>query len=398
MQNDDLGQFPKPQTSTDTSSTVPVIDGNTPSLPDFNLESTPISYADDTPPTVSNTSSDNTTPMAPSFEETPAEIPSIYTQTNPQPEPLPVSPFETTPPPVMSDTFTNISSPFVPKSEPEVASPATSATPEPVPATLPPQTGVNMKSVIFAFVFILAVISVAGAAFLFQRTVSLQQQLKDLTQTINNREVNPTITPTPSVIEFPTPTFIPLATPSATPTTTPSATPTLSVYEPGSPLRPLSIVNKVMQIAIKHQPNAQLILLKTENAHDPLRTSTKYFFRQDLNTKKYFYILVSGKNEPQIFDKNIFVTPDNNIPSLNDLVLKNNLGIDLDEALSLAVNSCVNTTICSTAPVSAQFIQTSTNVIWQLSLNLGTQKEPAVIQIDSQTKVILFKTADFVSK
>ena len=372
MQNDDLGQFPQPPKATDT--TPPVVP----------TDDTTLSPEPDTT---------STTPTVPSFEETPAEIPSLYTQTEPQPEPLPLTD-ESTPPPVLSDTMSNISSPFVPKeteTTPE-PTPAVTPAPEPTPATLPASSGVNMRSILFVFVFLLAVISVAGAAFFFQRTLSLQQQLRELTDTLKNRTVTITPTPTPTTFEFPTPS---VASISAAPTASPTATPTLSVYEPGTPLRPLSVVNKIMQIALKHQPNAQLILIKTENAQDTLRTSTKYFFRQDLTTKKYFYILVSGKNEPQIFDKNIFVTPDNNIPSLNDLVLTNKLGLDLDEALSLAINSCATSTICATAPANAQYIQTTSGVIWQLSLKLNSQKDPAVIQIDAQTRAILFKTTDF---
>lgn len=160
-------------------------------------------------------------------------------------------------------------------------------------------------------------------------------------------------------------------------------------------MKPLSIASKVMQIAINHQPNAQLILIKTENANDSVKATTKYFFREGLTTKKYFYVLISGNNEPEVVDKQIYVTPDDNIPSLNDLVLQDGLGIDLDQAINIVNTACPDIEACTTAQAKAQYIKTSAGVIWHITLTLQGKTEPSVMQINALTKEIIFKTTDF---
>lgn len=367
MPNDDLGQFPMPSSQ---SSNEPVI-----SKPDT------IS--------ASGTNMDNqqTKPAVPAFEETPDEIPSIISQSI-------VSEAASEPeiPPIASEPK-EIPSPYIPPQESVQVAPEIAPAPQqPIPATIPQSATPSIGPVIFAVIFIVAVISLAGAAFLFQQTQSLKGQLVDITNTLKKQQTSPETTPTPSIVEVPTasPT---ISSESATPTATP--TPTMQVFNPGSPMKPLSVAPKIMQIATKQQPNAQLILLKTDNANDPIKATTKYFFRQDLKTKKYFYILISGNNEPEVVDKQIFVTPDDNIPSLNDLVLENKLGIDLDEAIRIATNSCPDLALCTSASAKAQYIKTSAGVIWQISLTVAGKAEPMVMQIDAQTKTIIFKTSDF---
>jgi len=158
---------------------------------------------------------------------------------------------------------------------------------------------------------------------------------------------------------------------------------------------PLSVASSILKTAIDYQPNAQLILIKTDKANYPQEAITKYFFRQDLNTKKYFYVLVSSSSNPEIIDKNIQVTPDNNIPSLNNLVLGNTMGIDLSEALQTVYSKCPDQGLCMTGETKAQYIQTTGGAIWQISLYTTGKVEPSVMQINAQTKQIIFRTADF---
>jgi len=150
--------------------------------------------------------------------------------------------------------------------------------------------------------------------------------LTELARIVEGQKIQPVITPTPTIVEVPT----------ASPSPSPTPTPTQIINDVS--LRPLSQASSILKTALDFQPNAQFILLKTDPATvdhgQPI--ISKYFFRQDLNTKKYFYVMVTGTSQPEIIDKNIQVTPDNNLPSLNDLVLENKLGLDLNEALDIS--------------------------------------------------------------
>lgn len=369
---DDLGQFPTP--------TNPTPDTSTPVYPPIATTQTP-----------------EITPTPPSaFEETPEEIPA-YSPPAPVEAPPPAV-VELAPPPENASSY-----PPYEATPPEVQPNPVAAQPAPVQPVLvsaTPSAGINMGPIIFIVLFLVAAVALAGAAFLYQQTNSLKGQLGDITKTLQKQQTNPEVTPTPSVVEIPntsptptSPIITPVSTISATPSLTPTPTPV--TYVPGSPLKPLSIAPKILQIAINHQPNAQFILMKTESANDPVNATTKYFFRQDLKTKKYFYVLISGTNEPEIVDKQIYVTPDDNIPSLNDLVLRNDLGVDLDEVINMVYAACPDKTLCSAGVAKAQYIKTASAVIWQITLNVANKTTPMVMQIDAQTKTVIFKTPDF---
>lgn len=369
MPNDDLGQFPMPSNPTEPSAPA-------------------ASSVDNTPPSVQETP----VPAASTFEETPEEIPA-YNPPASVTTPITEAPVPEAPPaPTVFTSPTPVQEPVFPAA-PSQAQPNPA---QPIPVSIPPKTSSPAGPIIFIVLFLVAVIALAGAAFLYQQTQSLKTQLVDITNTIQKQQTNPVVTPTPSVIEVPS--ASPTATPTVTitPITSISATPTPTVvYVPGSPLKPLSVAPKILQIAINHSPNAQFILLKTENANDPINATTKYFFRQDLTTKKYFYVLVSGSSQPQVVDKQIYVTPDDNIPSLNDLVLQDNLGIDLDEAINIVNQACSDPNACAAGSAQAQYIKTSSAVIWQISLTLSGKTQPMVMQINAQTKAVIYKTTDF---
>ncbi|KKT35431.1 MAG: Peptidase M23 [Candidatus Collierbacteria bacterium GW2011_GWC1_45_47] len=360
MPNDDLGQFPAP------APVLPVapIDPDT-HLPTPEFEETP----DVIPSPVTTPQETATEAPPPASPETPFTVSApeaVPFEASPEPEPLPTSAMP-----------------------PEPPSPAFA--PQPLPAVAPTSGGSTFRTIIFSVLFFVALGGLAAAAFLFQQTTQLRTQLSEITQTLDQQRTQPPITPTPTIIEIPTGSPTPGSTISATLTPSPTVIPV-----PGSPLKPLSVSSIVLKIGIDYQPNAQFILLKTDNANSAQGAISKYFFRQDLNTKKYFYVLVSGTSQPEIIDRNIQVTPDNNIPSLNSLVLEDKLGIDLDEALRIVYSKCSDQTACQGADTRAQYIQTSSGVIWQISLFIPGKTQPMVMQINAQTKNIVFRTSEFI--
>lgn len=326
MQNDDLGQFPTPQ-----SSTPPVFE-----------------------PTPDNLNEEN----------------KFDTNSTPITEPKEDSPVFTTP-----------------KSEP-----LTPPTPQPIPATLPTNlNSSNPSSLLSVVLLIVAGVGISGSVFLYSQSAALKRQLTDITQTLERQKTVVTPTPTPSIIEIPTPSATPTMEDELTPT--PTASPTAMVSKT---IMPLALATQALKVGINHEPNAQLILIKAENAHDQKNSLIKYFFRKDLTTKKYFYVSVNSSNESEIVDKSIYVNPDNNIPSLNDLVLGNKLGIDYDEAMDIVKKTCTSK-LCDGAAVKAQYIKSGTKTIWQLTLTPTSGSQTLLIQIDTTTKEVLYKSSGFTN-
>lgn len=332
--NDDLGNFPTPNTSNPPQSNT---------------------Y---TPPT---------------FEPTPDEIPSL--------SPAPATPI-TTP-----DTTTTSPSPSTPLIEDDLFPEAKTTEPEPqepepVMASLPPVHNSNTKSLITVILLLVAGVGISGSVFLYSQSSALKKQLTDITTTLEQQKTVITPSPTPTIIDIPTPT----PTSDILIIPTPSATPTATITN--KEFIPLALAPQALKVAINHEPNAQLILIKAENATNPANAITKYFFRNSLSVKKYFYVSINGQNESEINDNAIYVNPDNNIPSLNDLVLGNKMGIDFTEAYGLATKLC--STDCTALPTNAQFIKSGSNTIWQITLDPSDKKY--IVQINSVTKEILFKS------
>ncbi|TRZ47852.1 hypothetical protein D4S03_10930 [bacterium] len=362
MPNDDLGSFPLPPLAspTPTPSADPQIQAE-PIIPEVPISTTPV-----TPPIIPNSVFSPEPPapnealgevgQTPPFEETPEAVPSIQAPPKiiPQPQPDPQ--------------------------------------PQEVPATLPPKSANPIVPIIIVVLLIVAGIGLATAAFLSVQTNKLKAQLTEITQTFEKQQTTLTPTVTPTIFEIPTPT---IATQSSN--VTPSATPTIA--QTLNSLLPLKNASSALQIAIDHSPNAQLILIKVDNATNAETAVTKYFFREDLSTKKYFYVAITGKGIPDIIDKQIYVTPDDNIPSLNDSVLSDKLGLDLDEAVRMTYTRCANQTVCTNAPIKAQYIKTGSGIIWQLSLYTnGLSATPLMIQINAETKAILYQSPEFANK
>ncbi len=361
--NDDLGNFPKPPslspnpTTPDPISPAPTL----PTTPNF------------TPPAETASSSTYTPPA---FEPTPDEIPSTANS--------PVEDFfpevKTSEPEKIEDT---------PKIE---TSPAnnnyfTPSTPqnEPVMATTAPVAPSSNGSLLTIVLLLVAGVGISGSVFLYSQSAALKKQLTDITKTLEQQKTIITPSPTPTVIEIPTPTPAKESTEEATITPTPIASPSISFSKE---FIPLALAPQALKVGINKEPNAQLILVKAENATDKENSVIKYFFRKDLTTKKYFYVSINSKNESEINDNAIYVNPDNNIPSLNDLVLGNKLGIDFKAAYDVATKLC--TVSCTGYPVNAQFIMSGANTIWQITLDPAGKK--FIVQINSVTKEVLYKS------
>jgi hypothetical protein len=417
MSNDDLGQFPTPPKSpADSSSPAvdPSVDPLSPTTdtPPKSPNTSETSLLDDinTPP--SNHTEDYSSPTPTSslaedkdldstFEPTPDEIPSVANHT---PLSTPQSIQESSPyPPTTPETPIETHSSNNQPAESFDPSPATESyihtTPTPpathveppvtdrqeIPATIVPKGGQSFGPVILIGLLLVAGIGLAASVFLFSQSQQLKNQLIEITQTLEKQETIITPTPTPVATSTPTPFLSPTATPTAT----------LTPVTTTSTIMPLASAPSALQVAINHEPNAQLILIKTENATDQAAAITKYYFRQNLTTKKYFYVTINSQGQSQIVDTAIYVTPDNNIPSLNDLVLGNKLGIDFDQALKIATDLCSGTT-CTTASVKSQYIKSGEIVIWQLTFDpQNTSQENLVIQMNAQTKEVLYKSAGF---
>src|SRR5258706_1282579 len=398
MPNDDLGQFPTPPKLSDDDLNYSVTTPTTSDPPQSPATPPETTLLEDisTPPTT--TPPESPAPQG-TFEPTPDEIPSVtptepVTSTFAPPEVFPESPvvIPAAESPALGSRGESIqiNSSTTPSTPPQP--------PQEIPATIVPKGGPSFGPVILIALLLLAGIGLAASVFLFSQSQQLKGQLLEITQTLEKQKTVITPSPTPSEVEVITPSLTPVATISSTPTPflSPTATPTAILTPTASGLiMPLASAPQALRVAINHEPNAQLILIKTGNATDPVLALTKYYFRQSLTVKKYFYGSMNIKGESQVVDTAIYVTPDNNIPSLNDMVLGNSLGIDFDQALKISTDLCPGTT-CTTATVKAQYIKSGDIVIWQLTFDpQDTSKANLVIQMNAQTKEVLYKSTGF---
>ena len=119
---------------------------------------------------------------------------------------------------------------------------------------------------------------------------------------------------------------------------------------------------------------------------------TKYWFRQAPELKQYLYIS-SIADELTLVDQQTYVSPDNDIPSLNKRLKENGLGLTITEVLSLTSALCEQPEFCQQATtVKAQFLDTSTNLLWQVTYQIEDQVEPLVFQVDSLTKEVVYQS------
>jgi hypothetical protein len=413
MPNDDLGTFPMPTQPSDapadpglTPTTVSAIPSEPVSIQPSTPSTDQAPLIDATPSPIQEPAPQSVVPPQnpePAFEPTPDEIPSFQQPSVTPTEATETNVYSTTAPSLgteqekliaANESLIEMQAPPETQPAPIAATPPEPAKPEaPLPATAPKTR--SIAPIIIVVLLIVASIGIVAAVYMTSQTNKLKSQLSDITQTLEKQQNTLTPTPTPTVFEITTPTATPTSTPSAV-VATPSAKPTVSVVT--NLLKPLANASSALRVAINHSPNAQLILIKVDNANDTATAVTKYFFRQDLTTKTYFYVAITGTGEPQIIDKQIYVTPDDNIPSLNDAILANKMGLELDAALKLTYTLCANQVTCASSPVKAQYIQTGTGIIWQISVyTQGLTGTPLIAQINAATQAILYKSDGFAA-
>jgi hypothetical protein len=272
--------------------------------------------------------------------------------------------------------------------EPETPPPPPPAPVAPVPAALPPTRGGGFP-VITVLLLLIAIGAIAAGYFFYQQTQALTSQLTEVERTLERRRIEEqqvTVTPTPTLEEV---------TPTATVTGAISPTLTTSPTPPAGGLADPHLVfaniKNVIVTAQKSYPNAQLLMVVATGVENKNTTITKYWFRQTPTEKKYLYILSEPGKDLSLVDQQVYLTPDNNIPSLNQLAISGGLGIDLDEALTISNGACPATFDCAATPITAQYIKANTT-LWQVSYKPADGSKPFVVQIDSVTKRILFKS------
>ena len=275
---------------------------------------------------------------------------------------------------------------FVEATPPTPAPPVQPTPPSPViPAAIPASAASFTPSRPFPLVTLLliliAIAATAATYFFYQQSQNLGQQLNQLNQTINQQQTQPT--PTLSLSETLTPTI------EISPATTLSASPTPTL--PAGRETIFGSIANVVSLATNQYPNSQLILIMVSGAEDPSLTLTKYWFRKSSDTKTYFYLQKQSGKDPAIVDSGGKVTPDDNIPSLNQLALSGKLGTDLDQAISLATTACPPTYKCTDATIQAQYIKNATTLLWQVTFQTPGVTKPFVIQIDATTSKVLYK-------
>lgn len=240
------------------------------------------------------------------------------------------------------------------------------------PATFTP---VQKPPIATLLLVVIAIGAVALTSFFYIQTQRLNSQLNEISQTIDNQK----ITPTPT--EEPTP------SPTIETVLTPTASPSPSIFIDNSTV--WGDVKNVLSLAQTSYPKAVLLMVDSAYVQPGKELVVKYWFRTEAETKKYLYILKDSSKELSLVDQQVYLTPDNNIPSLNTLVKDGGLGIDFDKAVIIATNLCPKNFDCATSDISGKYIKSGGATIWQITLKNANKS--FVIQIDSLTEKVLFK-------
>lgn len=248
---------------------------------------------------------------------------------------------------------------------------------QPQPATIAPSRPFPIVTILLLFV---SVGAIAAAYFFYRQNTALNQQISQIEKTLEQQRIQENrVTPTPTPTLEPSPT----GTASATPTLTP--TPTISTDN-----SVFGRVTRVLATATAKYPAAQLIMITVTGFENPTTAITKYWFRQAETNKRYLYILAEDGKDLALVDQQVYVTPDDNIPSLNQLAESGKLGLDLTEAVTIAAAACPPNFSCNFTPISGQYIKAGAT-LWQVSYKPTNGSKPFVVQIDSLTKKILYK-------
>jgi hypothetical protein len=266
-------------------------------------------------------------------------------------------------------------------------SPSMPDTPDPTipPSDLKPPVPASAKSLskpsknlLSIPLIVITLISVIATSIFYFQNQQLKTQVQDLTNTLEAQETNIAPQPqiTPEIILEPTVIPDPEATPTPTPTTIQTETET----------------QQALNLAQTKYKDAQLILITSNNPHIQDETLTKYWFRQSTNSKTYLYIsFLNG--ESSLVDQQVYVSPDNNIPSLNQRLAKKELGVTQNQALSHTNSLCQEPEKCQQAyNVKTQFLDTGTRLLWQVVYQIQDPSQSIVFQIDSLTKEVIYQS------
>ncbi len=311
-----------------------------------------------------------------SFPTPPSPSDTIYSS-EPGPDPRPDTPEPILTDPVVSEIPTE-PSPIFTKLEPEPALEV-----EPAPATLPviePKSSSGKLTVIF--LSLLAIGAVAAAVAIFFQLTKVKDDYTALNSIKNNQN-----TPTPTT---------PVQTPKlgvSTPTSTPTPTP---IIKTKSSLDIFPSLKSIIDLATGKVSTAKLLMITVENVQSPEKMTAKYWFRESETKKTYFYVLTQPGSEPVVFDQQIYVTPDNNIPALNGLVMEEAIIYDLDTVYNLVNTTIIDKSALKTDPtqVIAQLINTkvgaSNVLLWQLTYRYLDRTSPVIAQINARSKEIIY--------
>src|SRR3989304_6084062 len=240
----------------------------------------------------------------------------------------------------------------------------------PTPATITPSRPFPIVTILL---LLISVAAIAPAYFFYQQNSVLGQQLAEIEKTLAQQRIKENqITPTPTATPIPEPS--PIGTIPAPPSLTPTPT-----AQNGSVF---GTITSVIAAATAKYPAAQLLMVTVSAAENPATAITKYWFRQTETDKRYLYILSEPSKDLALVDQQVYVTPDNTIPSLNQLAAAGQLGLDLPEALTIATAACPPNFSCHFTPVSGQYIKAGVN-LWQISYKPTDGSKPFVIQIDA---------------
>lgn len=324
------------------------------------------------------------------------------------------------PPDLTDPVAPEMTAPAVDTVTSEPASPPPAQPPEPspteVPATVPASVHKSSKTAALALGGF-AILATAVAALIFLQLSGAQNNLSILRSiTGHQRTLPPTVTVEPTeeteipvteedLSQLPTqePSISPSATITPTLTSTPTPTPsTAPTAIPNNAQDAFSNISSVISKAESKFSSARLILITVDNVETPSKSVTKYWFRQSDTEKKYFYVIAGADGQYQIFDKQIYVTPDNNIPSLNEMAKNNGLGMDLKSTVELSNSSVIANSGIKGDPSSiyAQFIKTRLGngpetTIWQITYIYLNRTSPVVVQIDSQAKRVVYSNIKY---
>ncbi len=284
------------------------------------------------------------------------------------------------PAPPTSTPITPLEVPLTDEVAPDLTTPPSAPVytppPPPTPAIITPSRPFPIVTILL---LLISVAAIAAAYFFYRQNLTLSQQLTEIEQTLEQQKIKEnqvTVTPTPTLEISPTGTVSATLTPS--PTTPPVDS---SVF---------GQINAVMIAATTKYPNAQLLMVTATGAENPTTMISKYWFRQNETDKRYLYILKEAGRDLALVDQQVYVTPDNNIPSLNQLAAAGQLGIDLAEALGIAGTACPPNFSCNFTPTSGQYIKAGAT-LWQISYKPVDGGKPFVIQINATTKKVLYK-------